>query len=113
MIAAELDLTIHKGTTFYRSFIWKDEAGTPINMTGWSVEADVRKTTSSALAFTLGASITDASGGEFEFDISDEDTKALQAGTYYYDVIFDKGDGTRTEPVMSGSVTVTGIYSQA
>ena len=112
MIAAEQDFTIHKTSSFYRSFIWKDENGTPIPMTDWTVDADVRKTTSSALAFTLGASIVDEAGGEFQFLISDETTKTLQAGEYYYDVIFNKPDGTRTEPVMSGKITVEGVYSQ-
>lgn len=112
MIAGQLDLTINKGSTFYRALTWKDDAGTPINMTGWTIQCDVRKSTSGAYVFSLGGSITDAAAGEFQFLLSDETTDTLQTGNYKYDVIFDKGDGTRTDPVISGNVTVAGVYSQ-
>jgi hypothetical protein len=112
MIAGLLDLTINKGSTFYRAFTWKDDAGTPINITGWTIQCDVRKSTSGAFVFSLGGSITDGAAGAFQFLLSDETTNTLQNGLYRYDVIFDKDDGTRTDPVISGNVTVSGVYSQ-
>lgn len=112
MIAGQLDITINKGSTFYRTFTWTDEAGTPIDITGWTIQADVRKSVSGAYIFSLGASITDGASGAFQFLISDETTDTLQAGSYKYDVVFEKTDGTRTDPVIGGHVIVSGVYSQ-
>lgn len=112
MIAGDLDLTIRKGCTFHKAFTWTDSASVAIDLTGWTINADVRRSANSGVVFDLGANITSAAAGQFAFDITDEVTQTLPEGKYKYDVIFDKDDGTRSEPVMKGTLTVEQVISQ-
>ena len=116
MIAGDLDFTIKKGCTFLRSFNYLDENLVAVPITGWTPQCDCRVTTNgtigSAVIFDLGASVTNGATGEVTFEISDEDTALLDAGTYTYDLIFGKPDGTRTEPIIQGMVTVVQVNSQ-
>jgi hypothetical protein len=112
MIAGKLDLEIKKGCTFYKVLTWEDSAGTPIDITGWTPQCDARKSLSGDVEFDLGVTVTDGAAGEFTMEISDEDTAELTAGSYRYDLIFDKPDGTRSEPVIEGRVVVKQVNSQ-
>lgn len=42
MSATTFDITIEQGATFTLSLVWKDSAGTPINLTGWTARMQVR-----------------------------------------------------------------------
>lgn len=42
MEPVEYDLKIYQGQTFSLSFIWKDELGTPIDLTGYTARMHIR-----------------------------------------------------------------------
>lgn len=46
MAAARYDFEIEQGTTFVLAFSWKDEAGTPIPLTGYTARMQVRHSVS-------------------------------------------------------------------
>jgi hypothetical protein len=43
MPAGKHDIIIEQGATFRRVITWKDSAGVPINLTGWSAKMQVRE----------------------------------------------------------------------
>lgn len=108
----ELELTIYKGFSFEKSFAWEDEAGVPINYTGYSVRFVGRESLGGPIVFdTDGQSwfnMTPASG-EFDFDMGPEDTLELDFDCLHYDVLVFQGDEdaptwTRNEPLFSGTL---------
>jgi hypothetical protein len=60
MTAAVVDLTIEQGATFAQLLIWKDSAGSLINLTGYTARMQIRPTVDSD---TVIASLTTENGG--------------------------------------------------
>lgn len=62
MAAADYDLLIEQGATFELSIVWKDNADTPIDISGYSARMQIRKTydTEPVISLTseLGGGIT-------------------------------------------------------
>ena len=96
---------IDQGATFTTTVTVTDSNGDAVNLSGYSVAAQLRKTflSSSATAFT--ASISNASSGEITISLTDTQTTALEAGRFVYDVLITASGGTKTR-VVEGQVTV-------
>ena len=62
MAAADYDLLIEQGATFELSIVWKDNADTPIDISGYSARMQIRKTYDTepviSLTSALGGGIT-------------------------------------------------------
>lgn len=46
MASAEYNFTIEQGTSFNKSFVWKDGTGTPVGLLGYRIRMQVRQSTS-------------------------------------------------------------------
>lgn len=57
MAAADYDLLIEQGATFELSIVWKDDAGTPIDITGYSARMQIRKTYDDAPIISLTSNV--------------------------------------------------------
>ena len=111
---AELDLLIRQGATFLASS-QMTTGGTPVNLTGATLRAQIRKTPSNTIAegATAVCTITNAVEGRFTWEFTDEATAALVAGVdendslsqYVWDMEVEYADG-RVYPVMYGVVKV-------
>ena len=99
------NIFIDQGATFTTTVTVTDSNGDAVNLSGYSVAAQIRKTflSSSATAFT--ASISNASSGEITISLTDTQTTALEAGRFVYDVLITASGGTKTR-VVEGQVTV-------
>ena len=99
------NIFIDQGATFTTTVTVTDSNGDAVNLSGYSVAAQIRKTflSSSATAFT--ATISNASSGEITISLTDTQTTALEAGRYVYDVLITASGGTKTR-VVEGQVTV-------
>ena len=104
-MASISNIFIDQGATFTTTVTVTDSNGDAVNLSGYSVAAQIRKTflSSSATAFT--ASISNASSGEITISLTDTQTTALEAGRYVYDVLITASGGTKTR-VVEGQVTV-------
>lgn len=112
MTAARVQFEIHKGITFGPVVIYvQGEGGSTIDLTDWAVHAQARRASKSPVAFTLPLAITDASAGQISFTLTDEQTAALPAGTYLYDVILGRPDGSRLGPVIAGPINVNSLIT--
>lgn len=112
----ELNLTIRQGATFGPIVCTlKDSTGTPVNITGYTVAAQVRKTpfTRRASGFAATCVIVNGAAGQFSFEFEAEDTAKLIVGEsendtdslYYWDLELIQPD-TRVIPVIYGTVKV-------
>ena len=104
-MASISNIFIDQGATFTTTVTVTDSNGDAVNLSGYSVAAQIRKTflSSSATAFT--ASISNASSGESTISLTDTQTTALEAGRFVYDVLITASGGTKTR-VVEGQVTV-------
>ena len=112
----ELNLTIRQGATFGPIVCTlKDSTGTPINITGYTVVAQVRKTpfARKASGFAATCVIVNGAAGQFSFEFEAEDTAKLVAGEsendadslYSWDLELIQPD-TRVIPAVYGTVKV-------
>jgi hypothetical protein len=103
-MATKLSLVIDQGTTFYSTVQILDDAGTPIDFTGYTGTAQMRKhyTSSNSVSFTVNAT----SNGIVSLALNSNVTANLVAGRYVYDVELTAPANT-TSRVVEGIITVT------
>lgn len=104
-MAVYSNLTIDQGASFSANIDVTDSDGDALNLDGYSVEGQIRKTYSSTTAVDFTASIINASAGVVQISLSATQTNNMKAGRYVYDVEINSG-GTITR-VVEGQVEVT------
>ena len=104
-MASISNIFIDQGATFTTTVTVTDSSGSAVNLSGYSVAAQIRKTFLSASATAFTASISNASSGEITISLSSTLTAALEAGRFVYDVVITASGGTKTR-VVEGQVTV-------
>jgi tRNA threonylcarbamoyladenosine modification (KEOPS) complex Pcc1 subunit len=111
MAAATHNFLIEQGTTFTKSFIWKDSAGDVINLTGFTARMQFRQNVSSSsilLSATTENSkiVITGAEGKVTINLSASDTAALTFSTAVYDLelISSASEVTR---LVGGTVTLS------
>ena len=104
-MASISNIFIDQGATFTTTVTVTDSSGSAVNLSGYSVAAQIRKTFLSASATSFTASISNASSGEITISLTPTQTAALEAGRFVYDVVITASGGTKTR-VVEGQVTV-------
>lgn len=110
MTAAIYNATIDQGATFQLEVVYKDDAGTPINLTGYTAALQVRQNyydTTALLTLTSpsnGIVITGATG-TIDITMTSAQTGGLDEGFYVYDLEITSG-GTVTR-LIQGQFTVS------
>ena len=112
MTAGKHDIIIEQGSSFKRTFIWKDSAGDPVNITGYSAAMMIKNRKSDA----SGAAIfnkTNANGeidlgganGTITINIAGGDTASMDFDWAYWDIELTSGaDITR---LLEGKVRLS------
>jgi hypothetical protein len=109
-IAGIYNFTLDQGSTWTLQIVYKDSNGTPINLTNYTAEMQVRrKFDSDTPVLTLstsngGITIVGATG-TLNLIATDEQA-AIDPGLYVYDLELSTG-GVRTR-LIQGTVTVSG-----
>ena len=104
-MASISNIFIDQGATFTTTVTVTDSSGSAVNLSGYSVAAQIRKTFLSASATAFTASISNASSGEITISLTPTQTAALEAGRFVYDVVITASGGTKTR-VVEGQVSV-------
>ena len=100
------NLTIDQGSSFLAYVDVTDSSGNALNLNGYTVAGQIRKTYSSLTAVSFSASVSNALGGTISLGLGDTVTNAMKPGRYVYDVEILTSSGTRTR-VLEGQVEVT------
>ena len=80
--------------------------GQPLNLTGYSVASQMRKSYSSSTVYNFTTSPYDAAQGKVRLQLNNTQSSAIPAGRWLYDVEITSPSGTKTR-VIEGIVTVT------
>lgn len=83
----------------------------PLNLTGYVVDADIKELVGNTQIATFACSLPDASSGLAELFLAPSGTLALTPGAYGYDVSLTSLSGERYY-WLTGKATVTATYSR-
>ena len=104
------NLTMDQGSDFQATIDVNDSSGNNLNLTGYSVAGQMRKSYASSTATNFTAAITNATNGVLSISLSAAQTNALKAGRYVYDVEIsfnDSSGNTIVERILEGKIQVT------
>lgn len=107
-MASIKNLVIDQGTTFSLTITVSDVNDSPLNLTGYTVRAQLRKSygATSYTAFTTSIG-SPASAGEVIISLTASQTTDLKAGRYVYDIEIVSPAPIVVTRVLEGIVTIT------
>ena len=100
------NLTIDQGTTFTASIDCTASDDNALNLTGYTVAGQLRKTYDSTTSIPFTALVANALTGRLQISLTPTQTGALSAGRYVYDVEITDQAGIITR-VVEGQVEIT------
>ena len=110
-MATTANLFIDAGAN-YSNIITVASAGTAaLNLTGYTVKSQMRKSYTSSTAYNFTASVYDAVTGKIRLELTAVQSGAIPPGRYLYDVEITSSAGNKTR-VVEGIVTVTPEITQ-
>lgn len=105
------NLFVDAGTTYSNIITVSASNGQALNLTGYTVASQMRKSYSSSTVHTFTASVYDAATGKIRLQLSPTQSEAIPAGRWLYDVEITSPSGSKTR-VIEGIVTVTPQITQ-
>jgi hypothetical protein len=84
---------------------------TPLNITGYTVDSDIKGLIDGAQVATFTAALTTPADGEFTLTLLPATTSGISVGRYGYDVSLTQGSGARYY-WLTGIATVQLTYSR-
>jgi len=105
-VAIISNLTIDQGTTFTANIDCTASDDAALNLTGYTVAGQLRKTYDSTTNTPFVAIIANALTGRIQISLTPTQTGALAAGRYVYDVEITDQTGIITR-VVEGQVEIT------
>ena len=111
MPAASYDFEIEQGATLLKPIVWKDSAGSPVNLTGYTAKMQIRQNVSSPdvlleLSTTNGKLSISAMAGQVTMIFSAATTAAITWSRGKYDLELTSSDGTVTR-LIEGEITIS------
>lgn len=91
---ARYDITIHQGATFELPLQYKDSTGTPVNMTGYEVAAQLWNRTGTVKTSDFAVSWTAQASGSFKLRLASTVTSGITEHGQY-DVLVTEPDGDK------------------
>jgi hypothetical protein len=81
-------------------------SGAPLNLTGYTVKSQMRKSYTSSTYYDFTATVHDAVNGKVRLQLNATQSGLIVPGRYLYDVEITDPNGAKTR-VIEGIVTVT------
>ena len=104
-MAGFVELTLEQGANFNTVLDLKDSAGGILNLAGYTVAAQMRKSYYSTTATNFTITVTDAAAGQITMTMSAANTSNVSSGRYVYDVLITSGASVKTR-IIEGIVTI-------
>ena len=106
MLAANYDITIDRAAEYTFVLTIQNQAGTAVNISGFSFYADIRDLVNNTEAVSFGYTILNSgANGQVSFNLTEANTLALRSsGRYSYDIFMIRSGST--ERLLYGSITV-------
>lgn len=103
VISANYEL--EKGADFIQNIVFRNPDRTPLDLTGYSASAKIRKYPTSSSFNILTVIFVNREEGQIRLYLNSDQTALLSGGRNYYDVIFTDPDGI-TSKKLEGSIIV-------
>ena len=103
-MAVTSNLLIDQGATFEVTINYSDDNGNPSNLTGFSVQSQMRRSYYSANSITISGNISDAINGEITLTLPATTTANIKPGRYVYDV--NVSNANVITRIVEGIITV-------
>jgi len=101
------NIVIQQGATFNQSFQFKDANSDPLDMTGYTITAEVWETGKRSKFADFTVSWIDQSAGEFQIGLSAEVTATIPE-TGYYDILVTNPDSSSDYWLRGQAIVETG-----
>lgn len=85
--------------------------GDPLNLTGYTIKSQIRKSYASSTAYDFTAAIYAATSGKIRLSLTSTQTSAIKPGRYLYDVEITSAAGEKRR-VLEGIIIVTPEITQ-
>jgi len=105
------NLFVDAGSDYSNIITVSSTNGQPLNLGGYTVASQMRKSYSSSTAYAFTATVYDAANGKVRLQLSASDSSAIPAGRWLYDVEITSASGSKTR-VVEGIVTITPQITQ-
>jgi hypothetical protein len=105
------NLFVDAGSDYSNIITVSSSNGQSLNLSGYNVASQMRKSYSSSSSYPFTASIYDAASGKVRLQLSASNSSVIPAGRWLYDVEITSASGTKTR-VVEGIVTITPQITQ-
>ena len=99
------NLYIDAGTTFSAIITVNDSHNNPLNLDGYTVAAQLRKSYGSTTAYDFASSVYDETSGKIQIALTATQTSSIKPGRYLYDI--EITTGTTKSRVAEGLVIIS------
>jgi hypothetical protein len=111
MSAGIYDFYIEQGATFYQVITWKDSAGDPVDISGYTARMQIRKSVTStdaliSLTTENGRISLGGAAGTVTLEIDADDTADFTTFCGVYDLELEASDGTVTR-LLEGQIEIS------
>ena len=110
-MATVSNLFVDAGANYSNIITVAASNGQALDLTGYTVASQMRKSYQSSTAYNFSASVYQAATGKVRLQLSDTQSSAIPAGRWLYDVEITSPSGTKTR-VVEGIVTVSPQITQ-
>jgi len=104
-MATITNLYIDQGTTFNTVVDLTNQDGTVMDLQGYTVAAQMRKSYQSSTAYNFVATVEDEAAGQIKLSLDPTTSSSMQAGRYLYDV--EISSNIETFRVLQGIAIIT------
>ena len=105
MAVAAVNIVIEQGTDYQEVFTVNNPDGSPLDLTGYTGVAKIRKFPESTTSTSFNVGIVSAAG-QVVVSLANTVTDDLKSGRYYYDVIITSSSSGKKTKVVDGMVMV-------
>lgn len=110
-MATVANIFVDRDSDYSNIITVSSSSGAPLNLTGYTVASQIRKSYSSSIAYNFTSSIFNAASGQVRLQLAASASRDIPPGRYLYDVEITSPSGTKTR-VVEGIVTVTPEITQ-
>lgn len=110
-MATVANIFIDQGSDFSNIITVSDKNGQPLNLAGYSVASQLRKSYTSSTAYSFNAIVYSANTGKVRIQLSAAQSEQIPPGRYLYDVEVTSSSGAKTR-VVEGIATITPQITQ-
>jgi hypothetical protein len=105
-MAATANIYIDQGSDYSAVITVSDSGGTPIDLTTYTVESQLRKFHGSTTSYCFNATVEDAVAGQIRLTLTATTSQSMPSGRWLYDVRIVSSTGSKKR-VLEGVVTLT------